>query len=78
MTPHTVDIVVLAAGKGTRMRSARPKVLQPLAGRPLLFHVLDTAEALAPAQGVVVVGHEAAQVTAALAAWYSRQRVSAS
>lgn len=62
-----LDVVVLAAGKGTRMRSARPKVVQPLAGRALLAHVLETAEALAPRSGVVVVGHEAEVVQQAVA-----------
>ncbi len=53
----TMDVIVLAAGKGTRMNSALPKVLQPLAGRPLLAHVLETARALGPAALHVVVGH---------------------
>ena len=53
----TMDVIVLAAGKGTRMNSALPKVLQPLAGRPLLAHVLETARALQPAALHVVVGH---------------------
>jgi bifunctional UDP-N-acetylglucosamine pyrophosphorylase / glucosamine-1-phosphate N-acetyltransferase len=52
-----LSVVVLAAGKGTRMRSALPKVLHPLAGRPLLAHVLDAARALQPACIVVVYGH---------------------
>ena len=52
-----MDVIVLAAGKGTRMNSALPKVLQPLAGRPLLAHVLETARALQPAALHVVVGH---------------------
>jgi len=52
-----VSVVILAAGQGTRMRSGLPKVLQPLAGRPLLEHVLDTVDALNPAQTVVVYGH---------------------
>ncbi len=59
-------VVVLAAGKGTRMRNDRPKVLHPLAGVPLLAHVLTTARALAPARLVVVVGHGAAAVTEAV------------
>ena len=41
-----LDIVIMAAGKGTRMKSSRPKVLHQLAGRPLLQHVLQTAAAL--------------------------------
>ena len=52
-----LSVVVLAAGKGTRMRSALPKVLHPLAGRPLLAHVLDAARALEPARIIVVYGH---------------------
>jgi len=52
-----LSVVILAAGQGTRMRSALPKVLQPLAGRPLLAHVLDTAAHLDPADIHVVYGH---------------------
>ncbi len=52
-----LSVVVLAAGKGTRMRSALPKVLHPLAGRPLLAHVIDAARALQPARIIVVYGH---------------------
>ena len=55
-------IVVIAAGKGTRMRSPLAKVLHPLAGRPLLAHVLDVAVALAPQHLIVVVGHQAKAV----------------
>ena len=62
-----LEVIVLAAGQGTRMRSALPKVLHPLAGRPLLGHVLDTARALRPARIFVVHGHGADQVRAAFA-----------
>lgn len=58
----TTRLIVLAAGKGTRMKSAMPKVLHPLAGKPLLGHVLDTVAALNPAGITVVIGHEAEQV----------------
>ena len=54
-----IDAVVLAAGKGTRMKSDLPKVLHRLAGRPLLDHVLDTAAGAGIGHTVVVVGHEA-------------------
>jgi len=58
-----MNIVILAAGQGKRMKSALPKVLQPLAGKPLLQHVLETALALAPkAEPIVVIGHGAEQV----------------
>jgi bifunctional UDP-N-acetylglucosamine pyrophosphorylase/glucosamine-1-phosphate N-acetyltransferase len=68
-----MNIVILAAGQGKRMRSALPKVLHPLAGKPMLAHVLATARALAakkavPARIVVVIGHGAEAVRAAFAA----------
>ncbi|WP_321879343.1 bifunctional UDP-N-acetylglucosamine diphosphorylase/glucosamine-1-phosphate N-acetyltransferase GlmU [Burkholderia cepacia] len=63
-----MNIVILAAGTGKRMRSALPKVLHPLAGRPLLSHVIDTARTLQPSRLVVVVGHGAEQVQSAVAA----------
>jgi bifunctional UDP-N-acetylglucosamine pyrophosphorylase/glucosamine-1-phosphate N-acetyltransferase len=52
-----LHVVVLAAGQGTRMRSALPKVLHCLAGKPMLAHVVDTALSLSPAQVHVVYGH---------------------
>jgi len=61
-----LSIIILAAGQGTRMNSARPKVLHPLGGRPLLAHVLDTARALQGSDVHVVVGHGAEQVRAAV------------
>jgi bifunctional UDP-N-acetylglucosamine pyrophosphorylase/glucosamine-1-phosphate N-acetyltransferase len=62
-----LHVVILAAGKGTRMKSAVPKVLHPLAGRPLIEHVLRTVDSLKTASIVLVVGHGADQVEAALA-----------
>ncbi|MBT6732071.1 MAG: NTP transferase domain-containing protein, partial [Acidiferrobacteraceae bacterium] len=58
----TLEVIVLAAGKGTRMRSALPKVLHRLAGRPLLDHVLRTAALLEPARIHVVCGYGAQAV----------------
>lgn len=52
-----MNVVILAAGMGKRMHSALPKVLHPLAGRPLLNHVVDTARTLAPSTLCVVYGH---------------------
>ena len=60
-----LDVIVLAAGLGKRMRSELPKVLHPLAGRPLLAHVLDAARTLAPRRIFVVHGHGAERVRAA-------------
>src|SRR6476619_1686473 len=57
---------VLTAGEGTRMRSATPKVLHPLCGRPMLLHVLDALERLPLQKIVVVVGHAAEHVTKTL------------
>lgn len=61
-TQPVIDAVVLAAGKGTRMKSDLPKVLHKIAGRPLLDHVLDTVETVGIDHTVVVVGHQAAEV----------------
>lgn len=64
----SLDIVILAAGQGTRMRSALPKVLHPIAGKSMLAHVIDTARQLDP-QGIhVVIGHGAERVREQLAA----------
>jgi bifunctional UDP-N-acetylglucosamine pyrophosphorylase/glucosamine-1-phosphate N-acetyltransferase len=52
-----LSVVILAAGKGTRMKSVLPKVMQPLAGRPLLRHVVQTAQGLKAARTLVVYGH---------------------
>src|SRR5580700_11793926 len=58
-------VVILAAGQGKRMHSDLPKVLQPLAGEPLLLHVIRAVRGLSPAQTYVVYGHGGAQVQAA-------------
>jgi bifunctional UDP-N-acetylglucosamine pyrophosphorylase/glucosamine-1-phosphate N-acetyltransferase len=63
----TIHVVVLAAGQGTRMKSSLPKVLHRLSGRPLVEHVLRTAESLTPATITLVVGHRAEIVREALA-----------
>ena len=62
-------IIIIAAGKGTRMRSPLAKVLHPLAGRPLLTHVLEVATSLAPHRLVVVVGYQAEAVRQVCAPW---------
>jgi bifunctional UDP-N-acetylglucosamine pyrophosphorylase/glucosamine-1-phosphate N-acetyltransferase len=59
-----LSIVILAAGQGTRMKSARPKVIHELAGKPLLQHVVDTCHALEPEQIIAVTGYAAEQVHA--------------
>jgi bifunctional UDP-N-acetylglucosamine pyrophosphorylase / glucosamine-1-phosphate N-acetyltransferase len=64
-----VDVVIMAAGKGTRMKSRLPKVLHRLAGRALVQHVADTAAAVHARRIVVVTGNGAAEVEAALTAW---------
>lgn len=58
----SLDIVILAAGQGTRMRSALPKVLHPVAGKSMLGHVIDTARELKPQAIHVVIGHGAERV----------------
>ncbi|BAZ92638.1 bifunctional protein GlmU [Thiohalobacter sp. COW1] len=62
-----LHVIILAAGQGTRMRSALPKVLHPIAGRPMLGHVIETAAALGAAGIHVVYGHGGGQVRAAFA-----------
>ena len=57
-----MNVVILAAGMGKRMQSALPKVLHPLAGKPLLQHVIDTARTLAPSKLCVIYGHGGAAV----------------
>ncbi|HEX4509267.1 MAG TPA: NTP transferase domain-containing protein, partial [Burkholderiaceae bacterium] len=62
-----LSVVIMAAGKGTRMRSTRPKVLHTLGGEPLLAHVLAAAQSLGPERCVIVTGHGAEDVEAAFA-----------
>ena len=74
---QALHVVILAAGEGKRMKSALPKVLQPVGGRPMLAHVIDTARALATAGIHVVYGHGGEAVRAAFAgqddlAWYEQ------
>ena len=65
MDPPT-HVLIMAAGKGTRLKSSLPKVLHPLAGRPMIEHVLKTVETLHPRQTLVVVGHQAKLVKSKL------------
>jgi bifunctional UDP-N-acetylglucosamine pyrophosphorylase/glucosamine-1-phosphate N-acetyltransferase len=64
-----MNVVILAAGMGKRMQSALPKVLHPLAGKPLLQHVIDTARSLNPSKLSVIYGHGGAAVPSAVEAW---------
>ena len=61
-----LEVVIMAAGKGTRMKSSMPKVLHRLAGKALVQHVIDTARSLQARQTIVITGHGAPQVEAAL------------
>ena len=64
-----MNVVILAAGMGKRMQSALPKVLHPLAGKPLLQHVINTALSLQPGKLCVIYGHGGAAVPSAVAGW---------
>jgi bifunctional UDP-N-acetylglucosamine pyrophosphorylase/glucosamine-1-phosphate N-acetyltransferase len=72
VTPDT-HVVILAAGQGTRMKSSLPKVLHKLAGRPLIEHVLRTADVISPVTTTVIVGHGADEVKGRLASRGSLQ-----
>lgn len=67
MTKPPIAAIILAAGSGTRMKSDLHKVLHPIAGRPMLLHLVDTVAGLAPERTVVVVGARREQVEAAVA-----------
>ena len=70
-----IDVVIMAAGKGTRMKSSMPKVLHRLGGRALLQHVIDTAELIHARRTVVITGHGAEQVEAVLSSQSQLQSV---
>ena len=62
MTKTGIAAIILAAGHGTRMKSARPKVLHEIGGKPMIAHVIDAARALAPECMAVVIGNQAPEV----------------
>src|SRR5215213_2411772 len=66
---RTLTAVVLAAGKGKRLKSARPKVLHPICGKPALWHVLQAAMGAKPTKIVIVIGHGGQDVQAAVQGW---------
>ena len=68
-----IHVVILAAGQGTRMKSRLPKVLHPIAGRPMIEHVLRTADSVSPATMTLIVGHRAEIVRERLKGWSSLQ-----
>ena len=70
-----INILIMAAGLGTRMRSNKAKVLHQLDGRPLVDHVVEVALALDPRSVCVIVGHQADEVKAAVAAEFTDDRV---
>src|SRR4051812_26384661 len=73
MEPHRpLAAVILAAGKGTRMKSDIHKVLHPLAGRPMLEHLLDSVGALRPERLVLVVGSGREQLEPVARRWHAR------
>lgn len=69
MRKMPLAVVILAAGKGTRMKSALPKVLHPLLGKPMLRYVLETAKSLRPFKNILVVGHQGNRVAEAFPDW---------
>ena len=70
-----LEVVILAAGKGTRMRSETPKVLHTLAGIPFLFHVINTAKELSPDAIHLVVGHGSEMVIEAVKSHYADEEI---
>src|SRR6266481_7945060 len=64
----SIAIAIMAAGKGTRLKSKHPKVLHEIGGKPILAHVIATAQKVVPAQDIfVIIGHEADRVREAVA-----------
>ena len=74
--PTNLDIVILAAGLGTRMKSRVAKVLHELQGRPIIAHVCHTASLLEPRRTYVIVGHQAEDVQAAVEKELGKDQVS--
>ncbi|HET6787244.1 MAG TPA: NTP transferase domain-containing protein, partial [Aquabacterium sp.] len=72
----SLSIVIMAAGKGTRMKSSRPKVLHRLAGRPMLSHVIHTTAQLQAARLIVITGHGAEQVESSMRAEFAQAPLS--
>lgn len=72
---QTINVVILAAGAGKRMNSSLPKVLQPLSGKPMLHHVIDSAQKLNPSKLVVVYGHGGDQVRSSVEQNYSDNEI---
>lgn len=66
MPDPNIAVIVLAAGKGTRMKSSLPKVLHPIGGRPMIQHIIAAADELNPAQTVVVIGKDTPGIAAAI------------
>ncbi len=66
---NSLAVVILAAGKGTRMKSDLPKVLHPLLGQPMLSYVLDTARNMRPQKNLLVVGHQAQRLMEVFRTW---------
>ena len=69
MSERELACVILAAGKGTRLKSKTPKVLHPVAGQPMIRHVADVVDALAPQRAIIVVGPDMDAVAASVVPW---------
>src|SRR5713226_8499353 len=68
LQPPRIAIAIMAAGKGTRLKSKHPKVLHEIGGKPILAHVIATAQKVVPAKDIfVIIGHEADRVREAVA-----------